>query len=92
MVQDATAPDPFVRDDRFRLETLVGHLVPSRVFPDDLVDGLEIVTSGNKTLTVVRGDQQEIILNDGRQKIRVIGEVKYVFNLGNLYFIGKDLV
>ena len=49
-VQDATAPDPFILDDDFRLETLLNHVAVGRFFSFDLEDGDEITTVGGKTL------------------------------------------
>ena len=49
-VQDATAPDPFILDDDFRLETLLNHVAVGRFFSFDLKDGDEITTVGGKTL------------------------------------------
>ena len=50
-VQDATAPDPFILDDEFRLQTLLNHVAVGRFFSFDLEDGDEITTVGGKTLT-----------------------------------------
>ena len=50
-VQDATAPDPFILDDDFRLETLLNHVAVGRFFSFDLEDGHQITTVGGKTLT-----------------------------------------
>ena len=59
-VQDATAPDPFMIDDDFRLETLLGHLTVGRIFSKDLVDGKEFKTMANKTIKVQKKDGGEI--------------------------------
>ena len=49
--QDATAPDPFILDDDFRLETLLNHVAVGRFFSFDLEDGQQITTVGGKKLT-----------------------------------------
>ncbi len=72
-LQDATAPDPFLRDSSFRLATLLGHLSPGRVFLEDLRPGRRIETmrgegEGERRALVVKevsGDGA--VLTDGRQ-------------------------
>ena len=96
LVQDATAPDPFLEDADFRLKTLLGHLVKGRLFHKDLIDGLEIETmAANKTLKVERKGNK-VTLKDGRQSIKVLGhdehdEDNYVYDLGNMFFIDRVL-
>ncbi len=53
LVQDATAPDPFLGDADFRLRTLLGHLVEGRIFPGDLRTGQVLATAGGGNLMVV---------------------------------------
>ncbi len=73
-MQDATAPDPFLRDAPFRLATLLGHLSPGRIFLDELRPGRRIETmrggegEGERRALVVKevsGDGA--VLTDGRQ-------------------------
>ncbi len=91
-VQDATAPDPFLLDDDFRLRTLVKHLTAGRYFSKDMKTGQEIVMADGKSRLKVNKDVDgEIILNDGRQDIRVLGDEVFVYNLGNIFFVDKVL-
>ena len=90
LVQDATAPDPFVKDPDFRLETLLSHLVKGRLFIDDLENERQIQTVANKTF-VVRRNGDNVTLSDGRQTIKILGDQRFVYNLGTIFFIDRVL-
>lgn len=60
-VQDATAPDPFILDDEFRLRTLLGHVAVGRFFSKDMRDGMEIEMVGGKKLKVVKDNKGEYL-------------------------------
>ncbi|TRY61331.1 hypothetical protein TCAL_01493 [Tigriopus californicus] len=90
-VKDATAPDPFRLDDKFRLETLKSHLVAARTFPKDVEVGHILTTTSGKTLTVIEKTGENITFNDGRQEIHTIGKGEFVYNLGTIFYVDKVL-
>lgn len=88
LVKDVNAPDPFVLDHDFRLQTLKGLIIEGRLFVKDLQDGSTLRTMANKTLTIHRNENQ-LLADDGRQNISLSMEDHFVYNLGNLYFTDK---
>ena len=77
--QDATAPDPFILDDDFRLETLLNHVAVGRFFSFDLEDGQQITTVGGKKLTGLSGySLYTLALVQGLAKKWTSGMVNFV--------------
>ncbi len=91
-MQDATAPDPFLSAPDFRLTTMLGHLIPERLFLSDLRVGAEIATAApNRTLTVLKVDEDGATLSDGRQQARIVGKEEPLYDLGNVFFVDRVL-
>jgi len=60
------AADPFVIDPEFRIDVLLNHFVPGRIYDADLVDNLELKMVNNQTVTITRTASKSIfsLIND----------------------------
>jgi len=91
LVQDATAPDPFLKDDAFRLRTLTGHLFKERYFQGNLTRGRVLTSADRREVAVTSDEGQLVTLNDGRQDVRVLGKEVVVYDLGTIFFVDRIL-
>merc|ERR1712137_241266 len=72
------AADPFVIDPEFRIDVLLNHFVPGRIYDADLVD--------NQTVTITRTANVTKINNAVVQEADV-----FIYNLGNIFIIDDVL-
>ncbi|KAK8723814.1 hypothetical protein OTU49_011556 [Cherax quadricarinatus] len=84
----ADAPDPFLLDEILRENMVLNHLVRGRFYEKDLKDGLTLKTLANNTLTISKGPDNSILVNNAK----VVGSQAFIYNLGIVYLIDNVLV
>jgi hypothetical protein len=68
------------------LKLLLNHLVPTRLYNRDLINGQQFKTLGGKTLHVKR-EGDNVTINDAT----IVESEVFVYNLGTMYYIDKVL-